>query len=42
MKITALTTLSAADEMGGAVLVMPDPVSGPPHTALSMIWPPCE
>jgi hypothetical protein len=33
----ALIWFRAADEMGGVVLVMPEPLSGPPQTALSMI-----
>ena len=40
--MTALTMFSALEEMGGVVLVMPEPESGPPQTALSMIWPPCD
>jgi hypothetical protein len=35
--MTALIWLRAADEMGGVVEVMPEPLSGPPQTALSMI-----
>ena len=40
--MAALTMLSALAEMGGVVEVMPEPESGPPQTALSMICPPWE
>jgi hypothetical protein len=37
MKMAALIMLMAAAEMGGVEVVMPEPESGPPHSALSMI-----